>query len=342
LKARLRAMERARSGGSSITMKDNMFRAISLCLMGALLLRAADAPQKSAFDKPTLEAYVRHLYLLQPQLTVTVGEPKPCALPGFKEVRLHIAQGVQSQDVSLYVSNDGKKIVQGNFYDIGANPFQAELDKLKTQFQPALGTAGAPVAIVLFSDMQCPFCKGEAEMVRQKLIQNYPTQVRLYFKDYPLEGLHPWAKAAAMAGRCVFQQNPDAFWNYHDYVYAHQEAITVENLKDQVLGWAKDAKGVDAIKLGACIASKATEAEVAKETDEAHALDVAGTPTMFINGRRIPQTIEWANLKTIIDSEIEYQKTAKNAGDDCGCEVKLDIPGMPQSKAPVLAPAKKK
>jgi protein-disulfide isomerase len=319
-----------------------MFRVISLCLLGALLLGAADAPQKSAFDKPTLEAYVRHLYVLQPQLTVTIGDPKASALPGFKEVRVRIAQGAQFQEVPLYVSNDGQKIVQGVFYDVAANPFKPELDKLKTQFQPALGTAGAPVAIVLFSDMQCPFCKGEAEMIRKNLIQNYPTQVRLYFKDYPLENLHPWAKAAAMAGRCVFQQKPDAFWDYFDYVYAHQEAITAVNLKDQALGWAKDAKGVDAMKLGACIDSKATQAEVEKEIAEAQALDVAGTPTMFVNGRRIPQTIEWANLKIIIDTEIEYQKTAKNAGDDCGCEVKLDIPGMPQAATPGVAPATKK
>jgi protein-disulfide isomerase len=317
-------------------MKGSMFRVTSLCLLGALLLAAADAPQKSAFDKPTLEAYVRHLYLLQPQLTVTIGDPKPSALPGFKEVRVRIAQGAQFQEVPLYVSNDGKKIVQGVAYDIAANPFKPELDKLKTQFQPALGTAGAPVAIVVFSDLQCPHCKGEAEMIRKNLIQNYPTQVRLYFKDYPLEGLHPWAKAAAMAGRCVFQQNADAFWEYHDYVFAHQDAITPENLRDQVLGWAKDVKDVDAIKLGACIANKATQAEVEKEIAEAQALDVSGTPTLFINGRRIGQTIEWPNLKIIIDAEIEYQKTAKNAGDDCGCEVKLDLPGMPQTKAPGL------
>jgi protein-disulfide isomerase len=273
---------------------------------------------------------------------VTISDPKPSALPGFKEVRVRIAQGAQFQEVPLYVSNDGKKIVQGNFYDVASNPFKPEIDKLKTQFQPALGTAGAPVAIVLFSDMQCPFCKGEAEMIRKNLIQNYPTQVRLYFKDFPIESLHPWAKAAAMAGRCVFQQKPDGFWEYHDWVYAHQDAITPENLKAQVLGWAKDAKDVDSIKLGACIDSKATQAEVEKEIEEARALDISGTPTMFINGRRIPQTIEWPNLKIIIDSEIEYQKTAKNAGDDCGCEVKLDIPGMPQSKAPAVPAAPKK
>jgi len=319
-----------------------MFRAIPLFLLSAFLLGAADAPQKSAFDKPTLEAYVRHLFLLQPQLTVTIGDPKPSALPGFKEVRVRIAQGAQSQELPLYVSTDGKKIVQGNFYDVTTNPFKPDLDKLKTQFQPALGTAGAPVAIVVFSDLQCPHCKGEAEMLRQNLIQNYPTQVRLYFKDYPLEGLHPWAKAAAMAGRCVFQQKPDAFWQYHDWVFAHQDSLTADNLKDQVLGWAKDAKDVDAIKLGACITGKTTQAEVEKEIEEARALDVSGTPTMFINGRRISQTIDWPNLKNIIDTEIEYQKTAKNAGDDCGCEVKLDIPGMPQSKPPVLPAAPKK
>src|ERR1035438_1225653 len=188
----------------STTIKSRMFRTISLCLLCALLLGAADAPQKSAFDKPKMEAYVRHLYVLQPQLTVTIGDPKPSAMPGFKEVRVRIAQGAQSQEVSLYVSNDGKKIVQGIVYDIASNPFKPEFDKLKTQFQPALGTAGAPVAIVVFSDLECPHCKGEAEMIRKNLIQNYPTQVRLYFKDYPLEGIHPWAKPAAMAGRCVF------------------------------------------------------------------------------------------------------------------------------------------
>jgi protein-disulfide isomerase len=315
-----------------------MFRATLLSLLGALLLSAADAPPKSAFDKPTLEAYVRHLYLLNPQLTVTINDPKPSTLPGFKEVRIRIAQGAQFQDLSLFVSSDGKKIVQGNFYDVAANPFKPELDKLKTQFQPALGTAGAPVVIVAFSDLQCPHCKVEAEMLRKNLIQNYPTQVRLYFKDFPLESLHPWAKAAAMAGRCVFQQNADAFWDYHDFIFSKQESLAPETLKDQILTWAKDNKSLDSVKLGACIDNKATLSEVEKEVEEGHALDITGTPTLFINGRRIGQTIEWPNLKMIIDSEIEYQKTAKNAGDDCGCEVKLDIPGMP-AKTPAMSPA---
>src|SRR5262249_50183526 len=156
------------------------------------------------------------------QLNVTVNDPKPSVFAGFKEVRVRISQGAQFQDVSLYVSNDGKQIVQGNFYDITKNPFKPELDKLKTTGSPALGTAGAPVAIVVFSDLQCPHCKVEAEMLRKNLIQNYPTQVRLYFHNFPLTSLHPWAKAATTAKRCIFAQGNDAFWEYHDWVFAHQ------------------------------------------------------------------------------------------------------------------------
>jgi len=305
-----------------------MFRASLLTLLGVLLLHSADTPQKSAFDKPTLEAYIRHLFLIQPAVAVTPGDPQPCDLPGFKQVKVRLSQGPQFQDVTLYVSNDGKKILQGNVYDVANNPFKPDLDKLHTQFQPNLGTAGAPVVLVVFSDLQCPHCKGEAEMLRQNLIQNYPKDVRLYFKDFPIESLHPWAKAAAMAGRCVFAQSNDAFWVYHDWVFAHQESFSPATLTKQILDWAKDQKGIDSAKLGACMEKKSSEAEVDAEMKEARDLDVNATPTMFINGRRIAQTIDWPNLKNIIDQEIEYQKVAKNAGDDCGCEVQLPVPGI--------------
>ena len=123
-------------------------------------------------------------------------------------------------------------------------------------------------------------------------------------------------------------------------VFAHQDALTPQNLKDQVLGWAKGAKDVDALKLGACIDNKSTEAEVDTEMKEGQDLTITGTPTMFINGRKISQTIDWPNLKNIIDTEIEYQKVAHNAGDDCGCEVQLPVPAI--GKPPAVGLPKKK
>ena len=60
----------------------------------------------------------------------------------------------------------------------------------------------------------------------------------------------------------------------------------------------------------------------------ARALDVNSTPTLFVNGRRMVGTVQWPDLKRVIDYEIDYQKTAKNAGEDCGCSVQLPMPGV--------------
>jgi protein-disulfide isomerase len=281
-----------------------------------------------------MEAYIRHLFVLKPEIKVQVADPKPAQVEGFFEVVVHASLGEASQDFTFLVTKDGKKILQAAVYDINSNPFKPDLDKLKTEFQPSLGTPGAPVVLVAFSDFECPICETEATMLRQNLISTYPTQVRLYFKDFPLDSIHAWARPATIAGRCVFRQNSSAFWSYYDWVYAHQAEITAGSLKDKVMEWAKGEKDIDALQLGQCMDTKATEAEVNKNVAEGHALEVVGTPTLFVNGRRIPQVIDWTNLRGIIDYEIEYQKTAKNAGEDCGCELKLDTPGTPQKTLP--------
>ncbi len=304
------------------------------------VVKAADTAKKTAFDKATMEAYVRHLWVLGPEFQVAILDPKPSAqLPGFKDVTVRLTRGLNSQEVSLMVSADGSRILRGDVYDINFNPFKKDLDLLKTQFQPSFGTPGAPVVLVEFSDMECPVCKGEAEMLRKNLVQTYPTQVRLYFKDFPIASLHPWAKAAAMAGRCIFRQNPPSFWEYHDWIFSHQEAITPDNLKSQVMDWAKGQKDLDALQLSKCIDEKATEKEVDANMAEGQTVGVDGTPTLFINGRRLPGGAEWPSIKRIIDYEIEYQKTAKNAGEDCGCELKLDAPGL-TPKQPAIFPKK--
>jgi protein-disulfide isomerase len=292
------------------------------------------AQKKSALDKSTLEAYVRHLYVMDKNVTVQVGEPKPSDLPGFYEVVVSASAGNAHQDFPFLVSKDGSRIVQGSVYDVTENPYKNDLAKLKTDGAPNFGKQGAPVVIVEFSDFECPYCQKEAKVLRDNLLATYPTEVHFYFKEFPLTTLHPWAKAAAIASRCVYNQKADAFWSYHDWVFEHQNEITAENLKDKVMGWAKDQKDLDSLKLGACMDNRATEAEIDKDIAQGHALGVDSTPTLFINGRRIASAAEWPMLKAIIDYEIEYQKTAKNAGEDCGCAIKLDLP-IGQQSSPV-------
>ena len=320
-----------------------MFRPL-FCSLAALLCLAAgsQAQKKSAFDKATLEAYVRHMFVMDKQITVQVGDPHPSPFAGYQEVIVSASAGQAHQDFPFLVSQDGSKIVQGNFsfFDINQNPFKPELDKLKTDRAPSMGTQGAPVVIVEFSDFECPYCKNEASVLRKNLLSAYPKEVHFYFKQFPLESLHPWAKAAAMASRCVYKQNADAFWEYHDWIFDKQSDITADNLKDKISEWAKTAKNVDAGQLSACIESKATQAEVETDQADGRAVKVDSTPTLFINGRRIASSVDWPTLRSIIDYEIEYQKTAKNAGEDCGCAIKLDIPDITQSKPGPGSPLK--
>jgi protein-disulfide isomerase len=295
--------------------------------------------QKSALDKPTFEAYVRHLMAWFPPIEVKISDPEPAAtLPGFFEVKARGSLGQASQEEMFLVSKDGKRIVRGLVYDIDSNPFKPELDKLKTEFQPSMGTPGATVILVVFTDFQCPYCKDEAKMLRQNLLQAYPKQVRLYFKDFPLQQIHDWAKTASIAGRCIFRQDAGSFWTYHDWIYENQANLTKDNFKTKLLEWVKD-KEIDSLQLARCLETRATEADVDKNIADGRALGVNSTPTMFLNGRRLVGQLSWQQLKQLIDGEIEYQKMARNAGEDCGCDTKLDVPGMGGSSSLALTPA---
>jgi len=214
-----------------------MFRTLSSAiLLAAALWSAEKAPaKKSALDKATMEAYVRHLNVWGPQIKVEIDNPKPSSLPGFEEVTVHASAGNASADETLYVSKDGQKILRGNVFEVAQNPFKPQLDKLHTDLQPSFGTPGAPVVIVIFSDFECPYCKEEAKALRANLLATYPKEVRLYFKDLPLSQIHPWALPAALAGRCIFKQNPGAFWDYHDWIYEAQTDVTSENLKSKIM-----------------------------------------------------------------------------------------------------------
>jgi protein-disulfide isomerase len=291
--------------------------------------KAATSAKPSALDKTVLENYVRHLQAWDRSINLEISKAKPAPMDGFVEFSIHAWKDKATQDLVFYVSKDGRHILQGSIYETAENPFKPDLDKLKavTTFKPNYGTAGAPVVIVEFSDFQCPYCKEEAKTIRANLLKTYPKEVHLYHIDMPLESVHPWARAAAIAGQCVFRQNTDVFWNFYDWMYDHQSDINLENLKSKVLEWAKTSDKIDSLQLTRCMDSKETDAEVTKSMQLAKDLSINQTPMFFINGRRMAGAIEWPTMKHVIDEEIEYQKTAKNAGEDCGCSVTLPSAG---------------
>jgi len=265
----------------------------------------AQKKPKSALDKLALEAYLRHVELYRGTVSYKIDDPRSSKdLPGFSEVEVHLSFDGGTKDERYYVSKDGQILVNGDVYRINGNPFQTNLDRLSLADLPSLGPANAPVTIVEFGDLECPDCRMEAPILRHNVAETFASQVRLYFKDFPLGSIHPWARAAAIAGRCVYHQEAKAFWDFYDWIYENQQEIEPDNLNSKILAWA-GPNGLDAGRLGSCIETKGSEPEVDRSLAEGRSLGVRGTPTLFINGRKIGG-LAWPDLELVIRKELEY------------------------------------
>jgi protein-disulfide isomerase len=146
------------------------------------------------------------------------------------------------------------------------------------------GPANAKVVVVEFADFECPVCR-ELDVLLRATLPQYP-QVRLVFKEFPLETIHPWAMTAALAGRCALQQSPDAFWKLHDAIYDNQDVISPENAYNKIADLAQQSGlGADAYKT--CMADPKTSEAVHASMEEGRSLQVSATPTSFVDGRRL-------------------------------------------------------
>jgi protein-disulfide isomerase len=286
-----------------------------------LMIASAYGAELSGFDKATLEAYLRHVELWVPGVAVKIDDAKESKeLPGFLDVTVHLSyNNTTPPPLHYFMSKDGKKIFRAEVYDINKSPFQANLDKLDVKGAPSLGQPNAPVTVVVFSDFQCPMCRQEADVIHRQILEAFPTQVHIYFRDFPLESLHNWARPAAVAGRCVYKQNPEAFWQYHDWIYDNQTYIGLDNLNSKLQEFAT-AKGLDGMQLSRCIESKATDAEVKASMAIGSSLSLNSTPTIFVNGRRIDGAVPWENLQVLIKEELDHTTKAAAAAKQESCE----------------------
>lgn len=143
---------------------------------------------------------------------------------------------------------------------------------------PARGEARAPVTIALFSDFECPYCV-RAEATLRTLEAAYPGKVKVAFKHRPLP-MHDHARVAAKASLAAEMQGK--FWEYHDVLLAHRDALDRASLE----GYAATI-GLDKQRFARDLDDPRLEARVAADEAQGSRLKVEGTPTAFVNGRRI-------------------------------------------------------
>jgi protein-disulfide isomerase len=273
---------------------------------------AAPAASAESPLQKTVEAYLRNLYAFGTDTTVIASPPKDIGVDGLQEVDVEVKLGENQQTGKVYVTKDGKYMFRGELSDLSKDPIAETRAQLQTKDSPSLGPANAAVTLVEFSDFECPVCRSLHDALRG-LLPNYP-QVRVVFKDFPLEQIHPWARTAAIAGRCAYQQDPKAFWKMYDLIYDGQELISAENAWGKMTDFAAQS-GLNADTFKACMASSEAGAAVDASRANGIQLEVGSTPTMFVNGRRIvgadPHTLE-QYIKYELDQRKTQKATAKN------------------------------
>ena len=168
--------------------------------------------------------------------------------------------------------------------------------KLSIEGDPVRGPANAPVTLVEFSDFQCPFCAHAVSEVGQ-ILKKYPKDVRLVFKQFPLDS---HAQAAFAAEAALAAQAQGKFWEMHDKMYANFRQIN----RDRILVWAKET-GLDTKRFTSELDSHKYASRVQSEERQGEDAGVDGTPTFFLNGKKYNGLFEASALAPLIDKELK-------------------------------------
>jgi protein-disulfide isomerase len=159
---------------------------------------------------------------------------------------------------------------------------------------PRLGSEKAPVQIVEFADYECPYCQKVNEDLA-RIREQFPNQVSLVYKDFPLP-MHPLAAKAAVAARCAGAQGK--FWEYHDSLF-ETKRLQMSDLKQQAA-----ALKLDPVRFNQCLDSGEQIATIKKDIQEAQRMGLQGTPSFFINGHFMSGSIGFAKLRETVMQEL--------------------------------------
>jgi protein-disulfide isomerase/uncharacterized membrane protein len=214
-------------------------------------------------------------------------EPGSDAQRYQEEARVATEQARRLQEIL----DDPKKLEQ-YFGQKAAREFDASpVFPLKLDGVAAKGAPQGPIKVVEFSDFLCPFCRNIAGAFAGYLPQT-ANRVTLYFKNYPLDAsCNPYVKQTVHEGACwlalgaLCAQEQGRFWPYHDKVFSSPP--DKPQAKD-VIRLASEA-GLDGAALESCVSSRPIRERLAAEIEEAREAGVQGTPTLFINGKRLPR-----------------------------------------------------
>jgi protein-disulfide isomerase len=262
-----------------------------------------------------VEVLLRQKATLPPDSTVQVGVPSASEIPGYDTVALTFTnEGKVSRPINFLISTGGKTLAQFNKFDISADP----RNLVSAEGRPSRGgPATAPVLIVGFDDLECPYCARLHESIFPAITQRYGDKVHIVYRDFPLDEIHPWAMRAAIDVNCLAEQSGPAYWNAVDAIHAKASGMGTDasdakaektldraNMQlDKITQEQAAAAHLDAAKVNACIA-KQDKTGIAANLKLGTDLGVGATPALFINGDKIDGAVPIEFIFGIIDDAL--------------------------------------
>src|SRR3989344_8805449 len=159
------------------------------------------------------------------------------------------------------------------------------------------GDKNAAVTMIEYSDFQCPFCQ-RVKPTLDQVLSDYSGKVRLVYRHFPLNSIHPKAQKSADASECASEQ--DKFWEYHDLLFANQSALDVASLKKYA-----GQLGLKQSQFDSCLDAGKYAAKVNQQSAEAQASGITGTPGTWVGDQLVKGAYPYETFKQIIDSMVQ-------------------------------------
>lgn len=247
------------------------------------------------------------LLVTEPQQVPDLALPQPVSskMQAFTIPLSIIVAGALVGGAIIY-SNSHRPPSQQNLAGAGAAvPAQPELKEVTDTKAlegnaEVMGNPNAPVTLVEFADYQCPFCERFYTTAAPKIFDMYVKtgKAKFIFRDFAFLG--PESAAAGQAAECARDQSK--FWQYHNYLFEHQNGENQGGFaKDKLKGFAK-AVGLNTKDFDACLDTGKHAQDVEKDTQAGRNFGVSGTPTVFVNGKPIVGAQPFEVFKTAIDA----------------------------------------
>ncbi len=222
------------------------------------------------------------------------------------------SQNADPNTGSEVVSLEQTKYPYGDLnYGVGSGMITKGNKTFDVEGEPYIGSEDAEVSMVAFEDFECPFCNRFNNNAFPQIKDNHVKngEARYYWKNFALTRLHPWAESAGVAAECALNQDAAAFWTYKNGFFNNQDALKNVYKSDQakfdqsMKKWASQI-GIDTKKFNQCYDNQEELDEVQEDQQQGSELGVSGTPTVFVNDRKLVGAQPYSKYKSAISSEL--------------------------------------